>query len=72
MNVYEQILILSTEELHIKSITDLIVEWLLPINYLNDDTIYIIFDDRERLDFFYNLLCKIKDDLFLLNTCYNL
>lgn len=72
MNVYEQILILSTEELHIKSITDLIVEWLLPINYLNDDTIYIIFDDREKLDFFYNLLCKIKDDLFLLNTCYNL
>lgn len=73
MNVYEQRLILSKSEFDIKAISDLIDEWQFEINYItHNDNIIISFDDRETLDFFYNLLCKIKDDLFLLNTCYNL
>lgn len=73
MNVYEQRLILSRSEFDIKAISDLLIEWEYEINYIIDNDIFIInFDDREKLDFFYDLLCNIKDNLFLLNTCYNL
>lgn len=73
MDVYEQRLILSKSELDIKAISDLLIEWQLEINYIiYSDTIIINFDDREKLDFFYDLLCNIKNNLFLLNTCYNL
>lgn len=73
MNVYKQRLILSKSEFDIKAISDLLIEWECEINYIIDNDIFIInFDDREKLDYFYDLLCSIKDNLFLLNTCYNL